>query len=124
MFVTRWVVIQRQQYRWALRATAHGVNTHVVLLAQIFTFGDAVRHFIACRFAQQIDRALRQLLWTELFRRGVDGVAHPVDDGQTVFQLFLRGFIEVCPLDFTGAFRAFVTRPECPAAIRVPAFTS
>ena len=61
-FIAGWVVIQRQQDRRTLGATAHGVDAHVVLLAQVFTFGDAVRHLVARHAAQQVDGALRQLL--------------------------------------------------------------
>ena len=123
-FIAGWVVIQRQQDRRTLGATTHGVDTHVILFAQVFTFGDAVGHLVVRHAAQQVNRALRQLLRPQLFRRGVDGVAHPVDNFQAAFQLFLTGFIEVRPLNFTGAFRAFVTRPESPAAVCVPAFAS
>ena len=98
------------------------MDTHVVLLAQVFPFSDAVGHLFARHTAQQVNGALRQLFRPQLFRRCVNGVAHPVDNVQAAFQLFLTGFVEVRPLNFTGAFRPFVACPERPAAVGVPTF--
>ncbi len=116
------IVIQRQQYRSAIRSATNGVDPHVVLLTQIFAFGDAVFHAVAGDAAQQIHCALGQLFRAQLFRRRVNGVAYPVDDFQAAIQLFLLLFVERRPLDFTAAFRSFITLPEGPAAVRVPAF--
>ncbi|MNI62566.1 hypothetical protein D3C81_1992100 [compost metagenome] len=98
------------------------MQTHVILLAQIFAFGDAVRDVIARHAAQQINRALRQLFRAEFFRRGIDGVTYPVNDFQAAIQFLLLRVVERGPLNFTAAFRSFVALPECPAALGVPAF--
>ena len=62
VFIAGWVVVQRQQHRRTLGAAAHGVDTHVVLLAQVFSLGDAIGHLVARHAAQEINGALRQLL--------------------------------------------------------------
>ena len=99
------------------------MQSHVVLLAQIFTFGDAVRDVIARDGAQQINSALRQLFRAKLFCRGVNGIAHPVNNLQTAIQLFALRFVQSGPLNFAGAFWSLVALPERPATFSIPAFT-
>ncbi|CQB65003.1 Uncharacterised protein [Salmonella enterica subsp. enterica serovar Bovismorbificans] len=69
------------------------MQPHIVLLAQIFAFGDTVSDAIARDAAQQIHRALRQLLRPKLFRRSINGVAHPVNNGQAVIQFLTLGIV-------------------------------
>gem|GEM_PF-5837261 len=72
-------------------------------------------------FSQQIHRTLGQLLRPQLFGRGVDGIAHPVDNVAAALQLFLLAIIQRSPLNFAAAFRPSVALPECPATVDVPA---
>ncbi|CCK08063.1 hypothetical protein BN128_2058 [Cronobacter sakazakii 696] len=97
------------------------MQPHVVLLAQIFAFGDAVAHALAADIRQQINRALRQMLRAHLFRRGVDDIAHPVDDFQAVVQLFLLRVGKRRPGDGAFAFRPAIAHPERPAFLHIPA---
>ncbi|CSP21383.1 Uncharacterised protein [Shigella sonnei] len=100
------------------------MQPHITLLTQIFAFGDPISHTIARDVADQINSTLCQLRWSQFFCRCVDGVTHPVDDHQAVIQFLALGIVQIRPLHFTRAFRGFVTLPECPAAIRIPAFTA
>ncbi|CCK03587.1 Probable transmembrane protein [Cronobacter sakazakii 701] len=109
--IARRVEIKRQQHRRAFRAAAYGMQPHVVLLAQIFAFGDAVAHALAADIRQQIHGALRQMLRAHLFRRGVDDIPHPVDDFQAVVQLFLLRVVKRRPGDGAFAFRAAIAHP-------------
>ncbi len=122
-FIASWIVIQRQQYRRTFGATTYGMQSHVVLLAQIFAFSDAVRDVIAGNRAQQVYCALRQLFRAQLFCRSVNGIAHPVNNFQAVIQLFALRLIQSGPLNFAGAFWSFVALPERPATFSIPAFT-
>ena len=100
------------------------MQAEIALLTQIFAFGDAIAHLFARHAAQQVDGALRQLLRAQLFRRRIDGVAHPVNNGQTVIQLAFLHIVQGRPFNFSGAFRAFIARPERPRAVGVPAFAA
>ncbi|VTO26416.1 Uncharacterised protein [Klebsiella pneumoniae] len=81
------------------------MQTKIALLAQIFAFGDAIANLLTRHAAQQVDSALRQLLRTQLFRRRIDGVAHPVDDRQAVIQLAALRVVKGWPFDLTLTFR-------------------
>ena len=96
------------------------MDAGIVLLAQIFALGDAVADGIAADVAHQINGAGRQLLWPQLFRRHVDGVAHPVYDLQALIQLLTRGFRQFGPFDVAFPFRPAVTLPKRPAVFQVP----
>ena len=121
-FIAGWVIVQRQQDRRALGAATDRVQAQVVLLAQVFTLGDTIRDVIAGHAAQQVYRTLRQLFRPQLFRRGVNGVMDPVNNGQAVIQFAFLRIVEGRPLHFAAAFRPLITRPERPCAVGVPAF--
>ena len=99
------------------------MDTHIVLLAQIFAFGDAVRNVVAGDITQQVNRARSELLWAEFFGWCVDGVANPINDFQAVIEFFLFFVVQYSPVHFTGAFWRTVTLPECPAFLDIPAIT-
>ena len=124
LFIAGRVIVQRQQDRRTLGAAAHGMQTKIALLAQIFAFGDAIANLLTRHAAQQVDSALRQLLRTQLFRRRIDGVAHPVDDRQAVIQLAALRVVKGWPFDLTLTFRPFIAGPKGPGAIGVPAFAA
>ncbi len=119
--IARRVEIERQQDRRAFRAAAYGMQPHVVLLAQILAFGNAIAHALAADIRQQIHRALRQMLRAHLFRRGVNNIAHPVDDFQAAVELFLLRVVKRRPGDGALAFRAAIAHPERPAFFHIPA---
>ena len=100
------------------------MQTKIALLAQIFAFGDAIAYLLTRHATQQVDSALRQLLRTQLFRRRIDGVAHPVDDRQAVIQLAALRVVKGWPFDLTLTFRPFIAGPKGPGAIGVPAFAA
>ena len=124
LFIAGWVVIQRQQYRRTLGAAANGMQAKIALLTQVFTFRDAVCHVVAGDAAQQIDSSLSQLFRAKLFRRRVNGIPHPVNNRQPIVQLAFLRVVQRRPFHLTAAFRPFVTGPECPRAVGIPAFAA